>query len=85
MPSQQYDINNPYDENDFIPVINPPASFFKLRAINSNNNPFLFNNVQLSAPSYDRSDTLDQNIDVISAPYQEPDLNILGKLKIIIS
>ena len=77
MPSPPLNLNEPFGEFDFKPIVNPSPEFFKFKPVESN--PFLNDDIVLAAPRLVNNDVIDGNIDTISAPYVEPDLKVLGQ------
>ncbi len=69
MPSRPLNLEEPFSDYDFKPILNPPPDFYKFKPVKTN--PFNNDDVILSAPRVEPVDTLDQNLDTISAPYEQ--------------
>ena len=82
-PSPPLDLEGPFNEFEFKPIINPPPGFYDLKPVQVN--PFHNDDIVLSAPGFGQdleitqprrnvqaADILDEDIDVISAPDLAP-------------
>ena len=78
MPSERLNLNEPFDEFDFKPILNPPPSFYQLKPVKSADHRSSF-----TAPRSDSRDYLDQAIDTISAPQTFEYDDAVDKIQII--